>query len=301
MTPDPRMVRGVGTGVPRSVMAAYFALAAALLLLVIAVASGANTELSVTTSEAPAVPQDVADFLYTFGLILWVVSLPVGVALLLMSRGPGKRLPHERGLMTLLAVALAAGGVSLLLANSVRLDNLGAAPGVRGQGGLQGVGDPTMGANDGAGGGRRNARFRWEVVVGLIAAAGVGTTVIVLRGRRRGHLTGDEQEIEAIIGAIDLAIGDLARERDPRRAVILAFGRFEQMLAARKIPRHPHETPVEYVARVLRGEHLEAVDVEELVGLFQLARFSQARIDEPMKDKAIGCLQRIRDDLGRVG
>lgn len=279
----------------RALPAVYFVLIAAVLLVGIGVASGTGPDLTVARSDVPPVPKDIGDLLYTFGIILWIVGLPLGMLLLLLARGPRKRPPYERSLIAVITVALVVGGASLLVARSIRLDLAGLAPPAGGIG--SGEADRQARSDDLAGGPGGNADFRWEVVVALAAVGALATASAVLRRREFGSDAAEEDSAGEVIDAVDLALDDLHRESDPRRAITLAFGHFERMLSARRLGRRPHETPVEYVGRVLRSHTFDGSDVQRLLDLFQLARFSVAPIDGGMKDEVISCLGRIRHQL----
>lgn len=295
-----RLSGGMGSGQlarSRMLSAGFFALVAGLLLLVIAVASGAGTDVSNSTSPVPSVPKEVGDFLYTFGVILAAIASPLGIAVLLMARGARKQQPREHGLLVLVATALAVAAVSLLLASSLDLSRISFAPEGGGNLNDQDVVDRRAGAEGGERVDGSDPDFRWEVVVGLVALVAIVASLTVLRRCRSERAEMEVNAPAGVLGIVELALDDLLLEPDPRRAVILAFGRFEQMLAARRVARQPHETALEYVGRILREHRLRGPDVERLVDLFQLAKFSPRRIDGTMRDEAIACLRRIRDEL----
>lgn len=144
----------------------------------------------------------------------------------------------------------------------------------------------------------RTPEFQWWLAV--LAAGGVTAAVIVWRrGRRMGPaVTADADVVaEQLSEVLSDTLDDLARERDPRRAVIRAYARMEQVLATHGLPRAPHEAPLEYLARVLRELNVRAEAAHALTELFERAKFSQHEIDVAMKEEAISALARVRDDL----
>ena len=144
----------------------------------------------------------------------------------------------------------------------------------------------------------RTPQFQWWLAV--LAAGGVTAAVIVWRrGRRVGPaVTADADAVaEQLSEVLSDTLDDLARERDPRRAVIRAYARMEQVLATHGLPRAPHEAPLEYLARVLRELNVSAEAAHALTELFERAKFSQHEIDVAMKEEAISALARVRDDL----
>lgn len=133
------------------------------------------------------------------------------------------------------------------------------------------------------------------VVVGLVLAA-VVAYVVAERRARRAHRS-REVLAEQLAVVLDETLDDLRAETDPRRAIIAAYARLERVLAANGVPRHPAETPDEYVTRVLHDLELDSGAVERLTALFTQAKFSQHDVDTAMKEEAIGALEQVRDEL----
>jgi hypothetical protein len=143
----------------------------------------------------------------------------------------------------------------------------------------------------------RAVRFDWGpvVVVSVLAAAGLGAGVLMV-GKRRPVRTGGVAD--ALVLALDETLEDLRADLDPRNAVINAYAHMERVLARFGLPRSPSEAPREYLRRVLPGIGAGADSVERLTSLYERARFSTQRIDQGMKDEAIGALEALRDELG---
>jgi hypothetical protein len=128
---------------------------------------------------------------------------------------------------------------------------------------------------------------------------GLLLTAFVLFTRRRREAeeeeeAGVEEELVAVVGD---TIDDLRNEADPRRAVIAAYARMERVLALHGYPRHRSEAPYEYLARVLGRLRVRTGAVNDLTELFERAKFSTHEIDQPMKERAIGALVSVREDL----
>jgi len=79
--------------------------------------------------------------------------------------------------------------------------------------------------------------------------------------------------------------------------VIAAYARMEGVLARRGHPRHPAETPFEYLSRILASLRVREGAVRELTDLCERAKFSTHEIDESMRERAISALVSVRDDL----
>jgi hypothetical protein len=146
----------------------------------------------------------------------------------------------------------------------------------------------------------------WTVAVTALAlCAGLGSLVLVL-----WILLGDrlawwwagplpEGRREMLAGAVDESLDDLAREVDPRVAIIKCYRRFEQALARSRVPRAPWQTPMEFMREALRRLPLPPRAVQRLTELFEVARFSNAPLDPTDRSSAFESLVAIREDLER--
>lgn len=140
--------------------------------------------------------------------------------------------------------------------------------------------------------------FAWIPVLVVVALAAVGVAAYLVASRRRERVGFHERvAAEQVVEILGDDFDDLRAEPDPRRAVIAAYARLEGALASSGLPRRPAETAEEYVVRVLGALEVSRRPVRELTGLFERAKFSQHPIDEPMRERAIAALTRIRDEL----
>jgi len=140
--------------------------------------------------------------------------------------------------------------------------------------------------------------FDWlaaGLVVLLLAAIGL---VVWRRWRRHRVIRRQEREVQmALAEVVAEALDDLRTDADPRRAVIQAYARMERALAAHQVARQHHETPVEYLTRVLAGLEIREAAVRRLTELYEFARFSQHPVPESMRADALEALAAIREDL----
>lgn len=144
--------------------------------------------------------------------------------------------------------------------------------------------------------------FAWIPVLVVVALAAVGVAAYLVASRRRERVGFHERvAAEQIVEILGDDFDDLRAEPDPRRAVIAAYARLEGALASSGLPRRPAETAEEYVVRVLDALEVSRRPVRELTGLYERAKFSQHPIDEPMRERAIAALTRIRDELSELG
>jgi hypothetical protein len=119
----------------------------------------------------------------------------------------------------------------------------------------------------------------------------------VVRLRRRDQRSASETAPEVLAAALDESLDDLRTDPDLRRAIIAAYARMETALAAAGVRRHPAETPLEYLERVLLSLHTSADAVRRLTGLFEWARFSHHEPEPSMRDEAVDALIAVRDEL----
>lgn len=85
---------------------------------------------------------------------------------------------------------------------------------------------------------------------------------------------------------------------DPNTAVIGAYARLLEGLAASGARRQEYEAPVEHLRRALTRLHVRPGPVRHLVSLFEIARFSTERLTVKHRDEAIEALHQVASDLG---
>jgi hypothetical protein len=102
---------------------------------------------------------------------------------------------------------------------------------------------------------------------------------------------------DAAAETLDEGLGALLAERDPRKAVISAYVAMERTMARKGRPRRAHEAPTEYLARVLGVAPSRAADLDELVRLYEVARFSEHAVTTSMRDAAIDAVRGLRAEL----
>jgi hypothetical protein len=135
----------------------------------------------------------------------------------------------------------------------------------------------------------------------LIVAALVVTVAWFLAAaflfRRPGPEPVAAESRESVVEILDEGLGALLAERDPRRAVIAAYVAMERAMARKGWARRPHEAPTEYLAHVLGVAPSRAGDLDELVRLYEFARFSEHNVTGDMRDAAVDAVRRLRADL----
>jgi hypothetical protein len=144
----------------------------------------------------------------------------------------------------------------------------------------------------------RSVEFQWPLAVAVGGLVLLGFVLVVVRRRRSPTEVAEEEGMhDGLARAVQTTIDDLRREPDPRRAVIAAYAHMEGTLASRGLARRGAETPLEYLARILRDLNVRDSAVRSLTSLFEYAKFSPHEIDEDMREEAISALMAVRDDL----
>lgn len=278
----------------RSVPVRALALGAALcgLLAVVALASRDNHP-SAGSSEERALPTTFFDYVFTFGLvaaIFMLIAVAYYRARQQQQRGRGGW--ETRQMVLFLCSVAAVCLIAVAWAERLRNDGSSLLRPVNINAGTA-VGRNTTGRAlpD------RTPEFQWEalLVSGSLATAIAGGFWLTRRARRRGPE--DRTLREDLAAILQDTLDKLWDEKDPRRAVILAYAWMERTLAAHGLPRAPSEAPLEYLARVLIDLDASRDSVFELTTLFERARFSPHVIDEEMKQDAIAALSAVRDEL----
>jgi hypothetical protein len=239
-------------------------------------------------------PSSLLDYGFSIFLVAYVLAIPFALWAFairqrdrrLRNRG-GKGLgPLSNVVVFVALVAVALGIVAIRQARGDQQRLRLPEPPATGQGGRQ---QPAAQAPP--------PQFQWSVVVVTAALGSVALAAFLVGRRRRGPRRTGSGLSEQLAFALDDAIDDVHAEPDPRRAVIKAYARTEQILAAHGLPRHAAEAPFEYLARTLETLAASAGSAERLTGLFERAKFSLHEIGPESRDEAIGALTAVRDEL----
>ena len=267
-----------------------------VLVGVVAVASTGSTPSGTTDSRPPA--DTLLDTFFSLALL----ALIPGAALLVYGLMQRKAIAREiasgkyRRMSLLGWLVLVTIGVAAFYVARPHFKNLGV-----GANDVVDLGSTTEGGapeNDPANGSVYEPEFAWVPVLLVVVLAAAGIAAYLLASRRRERVGLPERvAAEHVAESLGDDFDDLRTEPDPRRAVIAAYARLEGALASSGLPRRPAETPEEYVVRVLGALAVRRGPVRKLTGLYERAKFSQHPIDEPMRERAIAALTRIRDEL----
>jgi hypothetical protein len=265
-------------------------LVAIVLLVVVAIASHGRPLSVHHGGEGPT--RTFFDYVFTTTLVVEAAGILLLVYLVTQVRGTKPRPSRDRPLLATLVfivlVALAAAGIQ-------RLHLVQRHQGSGSPAGSRGGRSPFQATPPSAG---RDLRVRWDeiAIVGALVLLAVGAA---FASRQRGPLPALRRRDAAaeLSDVIDETLDDLRREPDVRRAIIAAYARMERTLAARGLPRHRAEAPLEYLERALLHLDASAASVRRLTDLFERAKFSPHEPEPAMKEEAIDALVALRDEL----
>ena len=274
------------------------------LLAFVAIASRAHRPGGGTGGGDAHAPTLLADYLATIALII----MPVGAVIVVWGLANRRRQQRLSGKTdwrrTLIAVAFISALLSVAVFAAEKRQEGRQERGNTGATALAGPLGPTglrQRLKPRAETPPHRAQWSWLPVLvlgSLLLGIVVTTGVAVAHGRRNREALDEEAELtRALNEVLSDSLDDLRAERDPRKAVIRAYARMEKTFGAYGVPREEHETPLEYVARVLDSLRVSSFAVRRLVQLFERAKFSPHTIETSMKDDAIEALAGLRAEL----
>lgn len=238
------------------------------------------------------------------------------------SRGRGSEADTLQATLARAAPAGVAGVVALALALIAGLD-LGAPPAATARGGhLVGESDRTalplnidwwgsmVRAGDGEGPAAtlqsdadQGTGIPLPVLLGVALFAVIGAALAWRRlaggpssSEEEASDPGEERR-EALHGAVIGTIEAMLRDPDPGTAIRGAYAKLLEGLAASGAQRFEYEGPVEHLRRVLRVLDVRPEPLRELIGLFEVARFSTHPLTSAHRERALGALRAVAGDL----
>ena len=275
-----------------------------VLLAFVAIASRAHRPGGGTGGGDAHAPTLIGDYLATIALII----MPVGAVIVVWGLANRRRQQRLSGKTdwrrTLIAVAFISALLSVAVFTAEKRQERRQERGNAGAIALAGPLGPTglrQRLKPRAETPPHRAQWSWLPVLvlgSLLLGIVVTTGIAVAHGRRNREALDEEAQLaRALDDVLSDSLDDLRAERDPRKAVIRAYARMEETFGAYGVPRERHETPLEYVARVLDSLRVSSFAVRRLVQLFERAKFSPHTIEASMKDDAIEALAGLRAEL----
>lgn len=140
------------------------------------------------------------------------------------------------------------------------------------------------------------------VLILVFVLVGAATLMAWKRARKAGPEVGDPLEgvmdAEAVRRGILRSIDAMLADPNPDTAVIGAYARLLEGLAAAGAPRRDFEGPVEHLRRALSRLRVRPEPARTLVQLFEIARFSDRSLTAGDRDRALDALRNAFADLG---
>jgi hypothetical protein len=269
------------------------AVIAGVVLCALVVIGAAANPLRAPIHEGQSTSLALGDAFFVLAVIAAIVGLVVMVfALFTLRSGPPPVAPAKkrRGIVALLLALLVAIALRSFIHNPVtsapdRIPPAAVAP-------------PTKEAP--------SSSHVWRdagwVLVAVLGAAALGAAVVLRRYRDHSR---DATETEdnnanipgAVVDAVDAALDMLEAAGDPRQAIIAAYARMLEALEQRGLGCRPTETPRVHLARCLTAADVRPEPLEQLVRLFEEARFSTHPMTWEHRDEARRALGAVRRDL----
>lgn len=135
----------------------------------------------------------------------------------------------------------------------------------------------------------------------LFLLVGVGALVWWVGRRPSEGQEAGGMDTEAARKTVLRSIEAMLLDPDPRTAIIGAYARLLEGLAASGAPRRDYEGPMEHLRRSLQSLPVRPGPVARLVDLFQVARFSTQPLAAAHRDLALATLREVAADLGVAG
>jgi hypothetical protein len=147
----------------------------------------------------------------------------------------------------------------------------------------------------------------WLLLVVLLGALLAAAVLVVTRWRPgrlapviEPDLDDDAHDRAVMAASLDAGAHQLDLSGDPRQAIIAAYAMLLEGLAACAQERHPAETPLEHLERVLAALDVRPEPLRDLTTLFGEARFSDHPMTTRHVDRARAALEAAAADLDRV-
>jgi hypothetical protein len=148
---------------------------------------------------------------------------------------------------------------------------------------------------------RRPVPMAAALLVLVVGGAVLAWWWVGKRRRQAAQELFESIDTEAARHTVLRSIEAMLADPDPDTAVIGAYARLLEGLAASGVPRLDFEGPVEHLGRALTHLRVRPGPVRRLVALFQVARFSTRALTLDDRDEALAALRLVAADLGHDG
>jgi hypothetical protein len=140
----------------------------------------------------------------------------------------------------------------------------------------------------------------WPVLVSLALLIGLAGLWWLTRTASVEDQLVEEEAVDpdVVAAAATAGLSAIQVTSAGREAVIQCYEAMASAIGRRGIRRRVADTPTELLERAVEAGVLKSGPPEELIGLFQIARYSQKRLPEDAVPRAVAALRLIQADVG---
>jgi hypothetical protein len=115
--------------------------------------------------------------------------------------------------------------------------------------------------------------------------------------------TDDEEDVDpdVVVAAVSAGLDAIHATSAGRQAVISCYEAMASAVGRRGVLRRAADTPTELLKRAVDAGVLQPGPPEELIGLFQVARYSQQPLPDDAVPRAVAAMRHIQADVGAIG
>jgi hypothetical protein len=143
----------------------------------------------------------------------------------------------------------------------------------------------------------RTVDLAWLLLPAALALALLAPAAVVVRRRQMPRTVAVGEDSPVLARGVRASIERLEAERDPRRAIVLAYECMEEAFREVEIVRARDETSSEFLLRSTRRLPVGADAASRLTERFEEARFSAHEVDETHRREALASLRRVERAL----
>jgi hypothetical protein len=139
----------------------------------------------------------------------------------------------------------------------------------------------------------------WPVLASVGVLIALAALWWVTRPEPVEDLPVEEEDVdpEAVAAAATAGLSAIQTSSAGREAVIRCYEAMATAVGRRGIRRRVADTPTELLERAVGADVLKPGAPEELIGLFQIARYSQQRLPDDAVPRAVAALRLIQADV----
>ncbi|MGJ6979667.1 DUF4129 domain-containing protein [Aestuariimicrobium soli] len=135
------------------------------------------------------------------------------------------------------------------------------------------------------------------ILVRLVTSRLRGTRLHKATAARSEVIIPPEPDEEEVLASFDDSLERLRLGGDVDHAILECWRRLEGIAEQAGLPRRPEQTATEFVVDLMASTAAPREALHELAGLYRAAMFSTHSRGEDERERAIACLERLRDAL----